>query len=112
MGKSQFAVLDALLKLRQCCLSPQLVNISNNTVTSSIKLTYLAENIEDMVTNGHNVLIFSQFTGFLTHVTDILEDKKISHLYLDGQTPAKKRKKLVNDFNDGDASVFVISLKA
>ena len=112
LNKSRFQVLDALLKLRQICLSPALLKLTGNNVTQSAKLTYLKENIEDMLHSGHSLLIFSQFTWFLSKVKDVFDDKKIDYLYLDGQTPSKKRKDLVNQFNAGDARVFIISLKA
>jgi SNF2 family DNA or RNA helicase len=45
-----------------------------------------------MLNNGHNLLIFSQFTGFLKYVREILEEKEIEYNYLDGQTKSKDRK--------------------
>lgn len=111
-AQSQFAVLDALLKLRQACLTPALVPLSGNTVTASAKLDYLEENIEEMINNGHSLLIFSQFTGFLAHVRSLLDRRSIIHNYLDGQTKREERKKLVESFNAGSCKVFLISLKA
>lgn len=100
MAKSQFAVLDALLKLRQASLMPALVALDGNTVRESIKLQYLEENIDDLITRGHTLLIFSQFTGFLAYIKKIFDLKNISYNYLDGQTKREDRKKLVDSFND------------
>lgn len=109
--KSQFAILEALLRLRQACLTPALISDNLEThPTSSIKLTYLEENIEEIISSGHSVLIFSQFPSFLAFVRDILDEKQISYNYLDGGT--KNRKDLVNSFNAGETKVFLISLKA
>jgi non-specific serine/threonine protein kinase len=112
LAKSQFVVLDALLKLRQASLMPQLVKMDDNTVQSSAKLDYIRENIEEMLTRGHSLLIFSQFTGFLAYIRTIFDEKKIDYNYLDGQTSREDRKKLVEDFNAGKVQVFLISLKA
>jgi len=112
LNKARFKILDALLKLRQVCLMPALVNIEGNNITDSIKLKYIEENIEDMIGKGHNVLMFSQFTGFLKYLKEILDKKQIKYNYLDGQTRPKQRQELVKTFNKGEVNVFVISLKA
>jgi SNF2 family DNA or RNA helicase len=112
LNKSRFQVLDSLLKLRQTCLIPELVNMENNTLQESIKLKYLEENIDDMIISGHNVLIFSQFTGFLKYIKNIFDTKNITYNYIDGQVKSLERKRLVDDFNNGETKVFLISLKA
>jgi len=112
LNKSRFEVLDALLKLRQACLVPELVWLEWNNLKDSIKLDYIDENIEDMIWEWHNLLIFSQFTWFLSYVRELLNKKWIKFNYLDGQTNIKERKKLVDSFNAWDVNVFIISLKA
>lgn len=111
LAKSQFAVLDALLKLRQASLMPLLIPWQTE-VPESAKLQYLDENIEEMITAGHSVLIFSQFTGFLRYIRELLDTKSIRYQYLDGQTKREERKACVDCFNMGQVSVFLISLKA
>lgn len=112
LNKTRFEVLDALLKLRQACLMPELVAIEWNDLKDSIKLEYIDENIEDMIWNWHNLLIFSQFTWFLAYVQQLLNKKWIKFNYLDWKTQSKDRKKLVDSFNSWDVNVFIISLKA
>lgn len=112
LNKSRFAVLDALLKLRQACLSPELVKNGEGKVNDSIKLEYIEENIEDMLVRWHNMLIFSQFTGFLSYVKKIFDKKWIKYNYLDWSTKPADRKTLVDSFNASDVQVFIISLKA
>ncbi|MCP4522949.1 MAG: ATP-dependent helicase, partial [Candidatus Gracilibacteria bacterium] len=112
LNKARFQVLDSLLKLRQACLVPELVNMENNTLQDSIKIQYIEENIEDMIVSGHNLLIFSQFTGFLQYVKNTFDKKGIQYNYLDGKTKPIERKKLVDEFNNGSKNVFIISLKA
>ena len=112
LNKARFQVLDSLLKLRQACLMPELVNMEWNKLTESIKIKYIEENIEDMIWKWHNLLIFSQFTGFLKYVKAELDKKDIKYNYLDGQTKKEERKRLVDSFNSWDVNVFIISLKA
>jgi len=112
LNKARFQVLDSLLKLRQACLMPELVNMEGNKLTESIKIKYIEENIEDMIWKWHNLLIFSQFTGFLKYVKVVLDKRWINYNYLDGQVKKEDRKKLVDSFNSGDVNVFIISLKA
>ncbi len=76
--KSQFFVLEALMRLRQACLTPKLVSDDQKTPSDSIKLTYLEENLAEIVNSGHSVLIFSQFPSFLSFVRAQLDTKGIS----------------------------------
>jgi len=113
LNKARFKVLDSLLKLRQACLTPQLINNDQKSITTeSVKLDYIRNSIEEMLNNWHNLLIFSQFTGFLKYVREILEEKNIEYNYLDWQTKSKDRMWLVDEFNNWKKQVFIISLKA
>jgi len=112
LNKARFQVLDSLLKLRQACLMPELVNMAWNKLTESIKIKYIEENIEDMILKWHNLLIFSQFTGFLKYVKVVLDKRWIKFNYIDWKTNIKDRKKLVDSFNNWYVNVFIISLKA
>lgn len=112
LAKSTFIVLDALLKLRQACLCPALLKTHDHQDVPSIKLQYLEENLEEILTQGHSVLIFSQFTEFLWHIRKLLEKQNIAYLSLDGSTRAPERKRLVDEFNRGAVKIFLISLKA
>jgi len=76
----------------------------------SAKLEYLLGQLPDLLTGGHRVLVFSQFTGYLRTISRRLEAEGIKHLYLDGAT--RNRPQVLKDFADGVAPVFLISLKA
>lgn len=110
LNKSRFHVLDALLKLRQTCLTPALVKIQWNHTKESVKLDYIQENINEMLNSWHNLIIFSQFTSFLVYIKEILDNENIEYNYLDWQT--KDRQSLVDSFNEWKVRVFLISLKA
>lgn len=107
-GKLQ--ILAALTQLRQICCDPNLC-FENYEGTSS-KLEACLELCGGMVENGHQVLLFSQFTSMLDRIRAGLDKMGISSFTLQGATPKEKRAQLVKDFNRGKASVFLISLKA
>ncbi|HBM75840.1 MAG TPA: helicase SNF2, partial [Clostridiaceae bacterium] len=76
------------------------------------KLDLLLEIIDELIDGGHRALIFSQFTGALKLIRGMLKDKDISSFYLDGAVKTPDRAAIVNRFNEGEKSVFLISLKA
>lgn len=109
-GKSKFKIFSYLTRLRQICCHPE--TFVEDYHGGSGKLDMLRELLFDGIEAGHKVLVFSQFTSMLKIIKDMLNEDKISYEYLDGSTKAKDRQMLVNRFNDGGASVFLISLKA
>src|SRR5699024_5351920 len=62
--------------------------------------------------SGRRMLIFSQFTSMHELFIQELEKQGIEYFYLHGQTPAKERIEMSNAFNEGEKSVFLISLRA
>ena len=56
------------------------------------------------------MLIFSQFTSFLSRLGSELDRQEIDYAYLDGST--RDRGAVVEQFRSGDAPVFLISLRA
>ncbi|MET3719933.1 MULTISPECIES: DEAD/DEAH box helicase [unclassified Arthrobacter] len=109
VNKNRFTIFQSLTLLRQLSLDASLVDPSLTGVRSS-KLDVLFEQLEDLVAEGHRALIFSQFTGFLGKVRERLVEEKIEFCYLDGST--RNRTDVVNEFKNGSAPVFLISLKA
>ncbi len=61
---------------------------------------------------GHRILLFSQFTSMLELLAKRLDEEGVSHFTLQGSTPKPVRAELVRRFNGGEASVFLISLRA
>jgi SNF2 family DNA or RNA helicase len=109
VNKNRFTIFQSLTLLRQLSLDPSLIDPSLSGVRSS-KLDVLFEQLEDLVAEGHRALIFSQFTGFLGKVRERLVEENIEFCYLDGST--RNRTDVVNEFKNGAAPVFLISLKA
>ena len=110
MGRDRIEVLAAITELRQICGHPSLVLPSY--AASSGKLDLLLDILPGSLEAGHRALIFSQFTRMLRILQRRLEAVGVECLYLDGETPPKRRMELVEQFNSGRAQVFLISLKA
>lgn len=109
-GQGKLQILSALTQLRQICCDPGLCFENYEGPTS--KLDACMELCEAMVENRHQILLFSQFTSMLERIRIRLEEKGITSFTLQGSTPKEKRAQLVKAFNAGEASVFLISLKA
>jgi len=106
----RFRLLALLTRLRQLACSPKMVDEQFDKRSS--KLVQLAETLQQLHREGHRVLIFSQFVKHLHLIRDMLTEEEISFEYLDGSTSAKARKESVNRFQQGNATAFLISLKA
>lgn len=109
-NKSKFKILSVLTRLRQICCDPTI--FVDNFEGDSGKMLALDELLEESITEGHRILLFSQFTSVLKNIAKRLDKSSIEYLYLDGQTKVEERGKLVSDFNEGKGKVFLISLKA
>ena len=109
-GGRSVEVLAAITELRQICGHPSLV--LPEYAASSGKLDLLLDILPGALEAGHRALIFSQFTRMLRILQRRLEAVGIRCLYLDGETPPKRRIELVDEFNGGEGQVFLISLKA
>lgn len=107
---NKIVVLSMLTKLRQICCEPRLVYPDYNE--NSAKLETCMELVHGAVESGHKVLLFSQFTSMLEIIKQKLDESDISNFVLKGDTPKLERMRLVTRFNEGDTSIFLISLKA
>lgn len=113
LEQSQFAILDALLKLRQICCHPSLLKLQSEAARKakrSAKLEYLFELLETLFAEGRRVLLFSQFTSMLELIETELNIRRISYLKLTGAS--KDRGALVDRFQNETIPIFLISLKA
>ncbi len=109
MSKNRFEIFKSLTLLRQLAIDPALVDERHEGIPST-KLDALMEQVDDIVTEGHRALIFSQFTRFLGRVRDRLDTAGVEYCYLDGRT--RKRAEVIDRFKEGSAPLFLISLKA
>lgn len=112
IDRSQLTILQGLMKLRQICDSPAILNEEEKFPNHSIKLDELAREISENI-GDHKALIFSQFLGMLGLIKEKLKEQEIPFEYFDGSTSATDREKAIQNFqNNDDCRVFLISLKA
>jgi superfamily II DNA or RNA helicase len=115
LERSRIVVLDALLKLRQACCDPSLLKLpAARRVASSAKLETLLALLATLVDEGRKVLVFSQFTSMLDRIEVAIDAdgplSRITRTRLDGDTD--DRRGVVEAFQQGDAQIFLLSLKA
>ena len=77
----------------------------------SAKLDALVDQLSEIVAEGHRALVFSQFTRFLARVRHRLDAGRHRVRATSTAAPASGPT-VIDDFKDGDAPVFLISLKA
>ncbi len=111
-ARSQIVILDALLKLRQVCCDLRLV--AGATVkgpqADKGKLGSLMDMLDELLSEGRRILLFSQFTSMLALIEEELEKRKVRYSLLTGET--KDRRTPVKEFQNGETPLFLISLKA
>jgi SNF2 family DNA or RNA helicase len=105
-GRKYSEILKSLLLLRQLCLW------QNHQFMMSTKVDFLIENLEQLMVEGHKVLVFSQFTTYLDIIQNKIQERSWKYARIDGSQTLKKRASEVDRFQDGDAEIFLISLKA
>lgn len=110
--KSRFSVFSALLRLRQCCCHPALLQSPESAQeTPSGKMDLFFELLDEAMDGGHRVLVFSQFVKMLHILRHALNKRGIPFAYLDGST--RNRMEEVDRFNNSkNIPVFLVSLKA
>jgi superfamily II DNA or RNA helicase len=108
-GESVLAALEALLRLRQAACHADLV--PGQTSDRSSKVDRLLEALEELVADGHQALVFSQWTSLLDRVEPHLTSAGIAFTRLDGST--RDRAEVVRQFQTpGGPQVMLVSLKA
>ncbi len=103
-------VLAELTALRQICCDPALVY--ENFSGESAKTKTCMEVVENAVSGGHKILLFSQFASMLEHLAQLFSEHGLRSFLLTGKTNKEERRRLVAEFQDGKADIFLISLKA
>ena len=107
--ENRISILAELMRLRRYCCHPSLVLPE---VASGAKLEALMELLRDLNGANHRVLVFSQFTDFLSIVEERVRQEGLTYQYLDGTTPPQERERRVAAFQRGEGDLFLMSLKA
>jgi len=109
MEKSAIMVLQGLMKLRQISNHP--VMAYENSKAGSGKFETVLHDMENVISEGHKILVFSSFVKHLDLYSDILARKRIRYSLLTGASVNRER--IVNGFQDDPMNkIFLISLKA
>jgi non-specific serine/threonine protein kinase len=109
MIDARMKILEGLLRLRQICIHPALVEPTYNKVAAKFEI--LMETLETLQSEGHKALVFSQFVQTLKLLEAEMKKAGLTYSYLDGKT--KNRQGVVDTFQkDPSVSFFLISLKA
>jgi len=104
------AALAALMRLRQICVSPAM--LTRELPDDSPKLDLLAEQLAEVVEEGHAALVFSHFVKAFDLLGERLTRGGVSFVRLDGSVPTVRRRTMVKDFQQGgSAPIFMISTK-
>jgi len=116
LARSRITVLDALLRLRQACCDPRLIDAGGRGASPpaeeipSAKMDWLRTVLPELVAEGRRILLFSQFTSMLALIEDSVKQLGISYCLLTGAT--RERTEVIQRFQAGEAPLFLISLKA
>ncbi|TVQ90657.1 MAG: DEAD/DEAH box helicase [Chromatiaceae bacterium] len=111
LARSSISILDALLKLRQVCCDPRLLDLPRaRQVQESAKLELLLDLLPEQLEEGRRILLFSQFTSMLRLIEPELDARGIAYSKLTGRT--RKREEAIERFRGGSVDLFLISLKA
>lgn len=107
-------ILRGLLQLRQNCLWQNRagggeINFRN---IDSTKIDFLLETLESILEEGHQAIIFSQFTTYLDIIQHYFREKHWKYSRIDGSQSINKRQEQVELFQSGKNPIFLISLKA
>ena len=120
-NRLQFAALTQLLRLRQICCDPRLINKpaahsdvgrdlashhpasappedSPTDFADSAKLNAFTELLSEAIDDGHRLLVFSQFTSLLALLREELDAQSINYCYLDGSMSPAARQAQVDRF--------------
>jgi SNF2 family DNA or RNA helicase len=110
LNEERFNILTSLLRLRQICCHPALVDARLRGAESA-KVSALEDLLEPLIEGGHKALVFSQFVTMLDLLREKVKQRGWPHFYLAGET--ENRGELVREFQSAkDGAVFLISLKA
>jgi len=112
LDRSHVSILTALLRLRQICCHPDLLGPQfQKREIDSGKLEAFKDLLSEVISEGHRVLVFSQFVEMLNILKKWFEKESIAFEYLDGRT--RRREEKIKNFNENkEIPVFLVSLRA
>lgn len=110
-GASRMHLLTLLLRLRQVCVDPGLLDLREEQKSNAVKIDRLLELLSERSENSQKTLVFSQFAQNLRRIEKRMPEGSQKVFRIDGST--RNRQELVDSFQSHDGpAVFLISLKA
>jgi SNF2 family DNA or RNA helicase len=108
--QQRFSIFRSLTRLRQICCHPGLID-ADGINWPSAKLALLEEHLDQLVQEGHRVLVFSQWVSMLDIIRQRLQTLGYPFLYLTGST--ENRAEMVQQFRESPGPmIFLLSLRA
>ncbi|KAM5577837.1 protein CHROMATIN REMODELING 24 [Rosa sericea] len=112
--------LDSLLKPDDACMAEKLAmhiadvaekeEFDENHANLSCKISFIMSLLDNLIPEGHNVLIFSQTRKMLNLIQETLISSGYKFQRIDGTTKATERIRIVNDFQEGiGAPIFLLT---
>ncbi|KAM3957166.1 SWI/SNF-related matrix-associated actin-dependent regulator of chromatin subfamily A containing DEAD/H box 1 homolog [Aphomia sociella] len=98
------------LTLNHDCISS--FSVPEHLILDSGKFQKLDEMLPRLKADGHRVLVFSQFTMMLDVLEPYLAARRYRYLRLDGSTAVNDRQELIDQYNEEDIFVFLLSTRA
>lgn len=99
-------VLDRLIRYRQICLHPGLLELKG----TSPKLDWILQYLKDYPETP--TLLFTKFISFIHLLCPILKANKIPYATITGDTKLKMRQKYVEDFQKGKYNFLILQIDA
>jgi superfamily II DNA or RNA helicase len=110
-GAGRMHLLTLLLRLRQVCVDPGLLDLQSEEKQAAVKIERLLALLDERSENGLKTLVFSQFAQNLRRIQGRIPEGSSQVFRIDGST--RKRQELVDSFQSAEGpAVFLISLKA
>lgn len=110
--KDNAMILQALLYLREVCSDPMLLppEIRSMTPCDSCKFSLFQEYCKKIIDRSNKVIVYSLFPHVLRKMESWCQQQGWNTYYIDGTT--NNRQNIVDDFEEAQQGVFLISLKA
>jgi len=107
-------VVKMLTQLKQICNHPAhfLRQSDGHLGGRSGKLAVFDELLDEIIAEDGAALVFTQYATMGRLLARHLREKKVAAQFLHGGTSVPTREEMVRSFQDGEAPVFVLSLKA
>lgn len=103
------AAMVAIIRCKQFCDNPQLIGED----FQSSKLKALQDVLDEVVvSNGHKVLVFTQYRQMLDLLVPLFDKMGLKYLRIDGGTPKKSRASMQEEFNNSSSLDLMIGTEA